>query len=453
MLLAREVLAAGRWLSRVSSSSRWFEGHARLLSSLPPHLTLTMPSLSPTMEKGNLSKWVKAEGDAVAAGDVVAEIETDKASMEMDSQEEGFLAKILVPGGTNDVDVGTPIAILAEDEDDVGKFADYAAPSTAGAPKGGEAGSAAEAASTSGDAPLKADRIGPAVQRLVRQMNIDLTSVVGTGPFGIVTKGDLLNADAGALATKEAAVASEEAAGVPAERAEPAAGEYEDVPHTTVRKIIAKGLLDSKTAFPHQYATVDVQLDALLKFRKDLKEMGVVASVNDYIVKAVALSLKETPQMNAYWDEEAREVKQNDTVDIAVAVATDGGLITPVIFEADGKKVSSINAEVEDLAARARANKLMPHEFQGGTFTISNLGMFGIKEFSAIINPYGTQGCIMAVGGGQERVQFGKNGELEGVTVMTCQISADGRAFGGQAIASFLKTFAVKMENPSSLFV
>ena len=230
------------------------------------------------------------------------------------------------------------------------------------------------------------------------------------------------------------------------------ADEYEDIPHTTVRKIIAKGLLESKTTFPHQYMSVDVKLDKLLQFRKELKQMGVVASVNDFIIKAVALSLREVPQLNAYWDKEAETVVQNERVDVAVAVATDGGLITPVVFDADVKKVSAIDEEVKDLAARARANKLKPEEFQGGSFTISNLGMFGISEFNAIINPYGTQGCIMAVGGGQEKTQL-IGGKPSALTVMTASLSVDGRAYGGEAMGSFLKSFALKLENPSSLLM
>ena len=384
---------------------------------------------------------------------MVAEIETDKASMEMDSQEEGFLAKILVPGGTSDVIVGTPIAILAEEQEDVAKFAQYAAADT-GAPESSESRSEGQAASTSsssGPAPgPKASRLGPAVLRLARQLNVDPASVSGTGPDGMVVKGDLLGSPPSASPLPSKPAPSTPA---PAATDDAAPDDHEDVPHTTIRRIIAKGLLDSKLGFPHQYATIDVELDPLLKFRKELKELGVVASVNDFVVKAVAVALRENPNMNSFWDESAGEARRSDSVDIAVAVATDGGLITPVVYGADGKKVAEINEEVKDLAARARANKLKPHEFQGGTFTISNLGMFGIKEFSAIINPYGTQGAIMAVGGGQERTVMEEDGSLGSVTVMTCQVSLDGRAFGGQEVGAFLKTFARKLENPSSLLM
>ena len=385
---------------------------------------------------------------------MVAEIETDKASMEMDSQEEGFLAKILVQGGTNDVDVGTPIAILAEMEEDVAKFKEYRAEGmavTSASTPASEATTSAE-----GGSATKADRIGPAVQRLVRQMNVDVSSVAGTGPFGVITKGDLLGVDKNSLPAKTSpaavkpaqetsSAATMESSGIPED-------EYEDIPHTTVRKIIAKGLLDSKNNFPHQYAAIDVNLDSLLGFRKKLKAMGVAASVNDLIIKAAAMSLREVPQMNSYWDETAGAVVQNDSVDIAVAVATDGGLITPLVRNADSKKVSAINAEVKDLATRARSNKLKPEEFQGGSFTISNLGMFGISEFTAIINPYGTQGSILAIGGGKEKVQLVSSKPVSS-TVMTASLSVDGRAYGGETVGVFLKSFRAKLQNPGSLFM
>jgi pyruvate dehydrogenase complex dihydrolipoamide acetyltransferase long form len=417
------------------------------------------------MTKGNLSKWVKSEGEEVMAGDVVAEIETDKASMEMDSQEEGFLAKILVGGGTSDIEVGTPIAILAEEEADVTKFKDY---SVSGLGSGGENAASSGSSSESGDVTSTSDtsrasRLGPAVQRLVRQGGVDISGVAGTGPFGIITKGDALGLGGRsappASKSPSASSASPKTDAIPenvnnnnSDESPSVGDEFEDVPHTTVRKIIAKGLLESKHGFPHQYVSADVKLDNLLEFRKELKSMGVVASVNDFIVKAVALSLREVPQLNAYWDREAEAVVLNDSVDVAVAVATDGGLITPVVFDADVKKVSAINEEVKDLAARARANKLKPEEFQGGTFTISNLGMFGVSEFKAIINPYGSQGCIMAVGGGQEKVQL-VGGKPTATTVMTASLSVDGRAYGGEAIAAFLQSFVLKLENPSSLLM
>lgn len=427
----------------------------RFSSSLPDHIELPMPSLSPTMTKGNLASWKKSVGEEIAAGDVVAEIETDKATMEMDSMEEGYLAAILVEAGTNDVDVGTPIAILVDSEEDVAKFEGYQ-PQGSPKPKEGADGAAAPPETpVSAEAAFdgaRRDRIGPAVRKLATERQIDLETLAGTGPFGIITKGDVLSATptpASKPTPPPAAAAA--AAPTPAEAAEP--GEYVDVPNTTVRKIIAKGLLDSKLNFPHAYVSQDVQLDSLLAFRKEMKGMGVTASVNDYVIRAVAMALKEVPMMNASWDDGGEgEVVVNGTVDVAVAVATDGGLITPVIYGADGKSVPQINAEMKSLAEKARANKLKPEEFQGGTFTISNLGMFGITDFTAIINPYGSQGAIMAVGGGQQKVAL-VDGEAKPVTILTVTLSADGRVHGGSTLASFLATFKLKMENPSSLFL
>ena len=407
-------------------------------------IELLMPALSPTMTEGKLAKWLKKSGDAIKSGDVIAEIETDKATMEMEAVDEGTLGQILVPEGTEKVAVNQPIAMLLLDGDAKGAAAKPAAPvkaEAAPAPK------AAVPQPVSAPAPKPAAAVpkvsgarvfaSPLAKRVAANAGIDLASVQGSGPQGRIVKADVDQAVSGGGARK-AAPASKAAAPV-ADFGQP----YKEVPNSGMRKVIAARLLEAKTTIPHFYLTIDCNIDEIVKVRKELAETGVKVSVNDFVVKACALALRKVPQANATWTEEAVRLYEN--VDISVAVATPEGLITPIVRHADKKGLAAISAEVKDLAARAKAKKLKLEEFQGGGFSISNLGMFGIKEFSAIVNP--PQVCILAVGAGSERAVV-KNGALAIANVMTCTLSCDHRVVDGAVGAEFLQAFQALIENP-----
>lgn len=408
-------------------------------------INITMPALSPTMTEGNLAKWHKKEGDQVKAGEVIAEIETDKATMEVEAVDEGILGKILVPAGTQAVPVNKVIAVLLEEGEkasDLGAPQEAATPAPAAkAPPAQTAASPAQAAPMPAPQQSKGDRVfaSPLAKRIAAEKKIDLSQIKGSGPRGRIVKSDLENAKA---AAPKAAAAN----------APPVAtGGVTKIPNNNIKKITAKRLLESKTTVPHFYLTIDCVIDNLLKARQDINEKAdgkYKLSVNDFVVKAVAMALKAYPAANVQWTDEA--VLQFENADISVAVATPNGLITPIVRAAETKGLQAISEEVKDLAKRARDGKLKPEEFQGGTFTISNLGMYGVKEFAAIINP--PQSCILAVGAGIEMPVVEK-GEIKIRTVMSCTLSTDHRSVDGAVGAEFLQYFKRYIENPVSMLV
>ena len=421
-------------------------------------IQILMPALSPTMTEGKLATWLKVEGDTVESGDVLCEIETDKATMEVEAVDEGTLGKILVAAGTEGVLVNAPIAVILEEGEDASAI-DAAVTTSApaatpvSAPDAAPAKPAAVASSApAGPAAPKAGRVfaSPLARRIAAQNNIDIAALTGSGPNGRIVKKDVEAAIAGGVATAPATQTPATAgAGAPA-----ATGEFTEAPNSTMRKVIAKRLLESKQTVPHFYLTVDCQIDELLNMRKRLNaaapegEGGYKVSVNDFVVRAVALALKQVPAANATWTDEA--IRLYNDVDVSVAVATPNGLITPVIRNADRKGLATISNEVKDLAARGRDGKLMPEEYQGGGFTISNLGMYGVKDFAAIINP--PQSCILAVGAGEQRAVV-KDGALAVAHVMTCTLSVDHRSVDGAIGAQFLQAFKRMVEEPLTMML
>jgi pyruvate dehydrogenase E2 component (dihydrolipoamide acetyltransferase) len=431
-------------------------------------IQILMPALSPTMTEGKLAAWHKKEGDAIAPGDVIAEIETDKATMEVEAIDEGVLGKILIEAGTENVAVNTPIAIMLEEgesADDIGSDAGSAPapapkpaakpePAPAPAPKPAAA-APAPAAKPAAPGSSSGDRVfaSPLARRMAEQAGLDLSAISGSGPNGRIVKADVEAAISGGAKTPAAARAPA-AAPAPAAAAPsadvPGMPDYDAIPNTTMRKVIAKRLTESKQFAPHFYMTVDCEIDALLATRKQLNERlsdGKV-SVNDLVIKAAAIALKQVPAANASWTES--EIRVYRSVDISVAVAIEGGLITPVIRGAQNKGLAEIAAEMKDLAARARDGKLMPEEYQGGTFSISNLGMFGIKDFCAVINP--PQGAILAVGAGEQRPVV-KDGALAIATVMSCTLSVDHRVVDGAIGAAFMAAFKKLIEDPLTMLL
>ncbi len=465
---------------------------------------ILMPALSPTMEKGNLAKWLKKEGDTIKAGDVIAEIETDKATMEVEAVDEGTLAKIVVPEGTADVPVNELIGLIAAEGEDVkavatgggrkpapaSKQAGAATP-TKPAPEAASPAKPAEAVSVPQglsqerarpqDAPTPPSEANgarvfasPLARRIAKEAGLDLAGLQGSGPHGRVVEKDVRAAMEGGA--KPAAVSKPEAA-APTPTATPtaakpvapagagdeatkklfAAGSYTEVPHDGMRKTIARRLVEAKSTVPHYYLTLDCELDALLALReqvntaapkdKDGKPVYRV-SVNDFVIKALALALIRVPDANVTWTETA--MLKHKHADIGVAVAMPGGLITPVIRQADTKTLSAIAIEARDFAARARARKLRPEEYTGGTSAISNLGMYGIKVFSAVINP--PQSSIFAIGVGEKRVVV-KNNAPAIATVMSVTISADHRAMDGALGAELIAAFKTLIEHPMSMLV
>jgi pyruvate dehydrogenase E2 component (dihydrolipoamide acetyltransferase) len=427
-----------------------------------------MPALSPTMTEGKIARWLKAEGDAVKSGQVLCEIETDKATMEVEAVDEGTLAKILVPGGTDGVKVNAVIAVIAGEGEDV-KAA--AASGGAPAPKAAAPVPAAAAAAAPAAAPVAApvaavpshgSRVfaSPLAKRLAEQGGLDLAKIAGTGPGGRVVKHDVETALAGGGAKKSTAPAPVAAAAAPvavavSSAALAAIGPHKLVPLSTMRKVIARRLTESKQQVPHFYLTVDCDIDKLLAGRVALNakspEKGPGAfklSVNDFIIKSVAAALRQVPNANASFSDDGMLLWEN--VDISVAVAIDGGLITPIIRDADKKGLVEISNTMKDLAARAKSGKLKPEEFQGGTFSISNLGMFGIKDFAAVINP--PQGCILAVGAGEQRPVV-KNGALAIATMMSVTLSVDHRVVDGSVGAEFLAAFKKIVEDPLAMLL
>ncbi|WP_424833347.1 pyruvate dehydrogenase complex dihydrolipoamide acetyltransferase [Ruegeria sp.] len=432
---------------------------------------ILMPALSPTMEEGTLAKWLVKEGDTVSSGDLLAEIETDKATMEFEAVDEGTVGKILIPEGTEGVKVNTAIAVLLEDGESADDIAatPAAVPATDTSTLGGNSGSPVSAASSgeggsSGGsatpapaAPVKADggRIfaSPLARRIAAQKGLDLAQIAGSGPHGRVVKADV----EGATAAAPAAAPAPAAAAAPTVPAGPSADavarmyedrEYEEIKLDGMRKTIAARLSEAKQTIPHFYLRRDIKLDALLKFRsqlnKQLESRGVKLSVNDFIIKAVANALQQVPACNAVWAGD--RVLQLKPSDVAVAVAIEGGLFTPVLQDADTKSLSALSTEMKDLAGRARERKLAPHEYQGGTFAVSNLGMFGIDNFDAIVNP--PHAGILAVGSGVKKPVVGDDGELAVATVMSVTMSVDHRVIDGALGAELLKAIVDNLENP-----
>jgi len=418
---------------------------------------ILMPALSPTMTEGSLARWLKAEGDSVKSGEVLCEIETDKATMEFEAVDEGVLGKILVAGGTSGVAVNTPIGVLLLEGEDASAITVASAPVATVVPAAAVATvSAAIPSSVSSVSQAPAgDRVfaSPLAKRIARDGGVDLKVIKGSGPHGRIVKADVEAVIASGPAKPAPAASS--VAGVPAKPATPAVANpfepaFEEIPNSTMRKVIARRLTEAKATIPHFYLSVDIELDALLKVRSDLngRSDAYRLSVNDFVVRAVALALKKVPAANASWGDDA--IKRYTDIDISVAVATPNGLITPIVHHADHKGLAEISAEMKSLAAKARDNKLKPEEFQGGGFTISNLGMFGVKEFAAIINP--PQGCILAVGAGEQRPVV-KGGALAVATVMTVTLSVDHRVVDGAVGAEFLAAFKTLIEDPLSMLL
>ncbi|MBS3022691.1 pyruvate dehydrogenase complex dihydrolipoamide acetyltransferase [Acidiphilium multivorum] len=424
---------------------------------------ILMPALSPTMTEGTLARWLKKEGETIKAGDVIAEIETDKATMEVEAVDEGVLGKILVAAGSENVAVNAPIAILVEPGEAVPDSAPAtpapkpaAAPEPVAAPAPAAAAPAAPAAETTGHGP----RVfaSPLARRMAQQAGIDLATLKGSGPNGRIVKADI---DAARGSAPEAAAPAPKApaAAPPAQAAAapaaPITAPHDAIPHSSMRKVIAKRLQAAKQTIPHFYLSMDVELDALLKLRAELNAQSpkegpgaFKLSVNDLIIKAVAVALRRVPAANASFTEEAM-IRYHD-VDISVAVAIPDGLITPIIRKADQKGLAAISNEMKDLAARAKAGKLKPDEFQGGSFSISNLGMYGISSFSAIINP--PQGGILAIGAGEKRPVV-KGEQIAIATMMTVTLSCDHRVVDGAVGAEFLAAFKSIVERPLGLML
>ena len=420
---------------------------------------ILMPALSPTMEEGVLAKWHVQAGDVVKAGDVIAEIETDKATMEVEAVDEGTITDILVAEGTEGVKVNTPIARLA-DEGGAAAPAPKAAPAAeapkAEAPKAAEPAkpAAAPAAAPAAKA-ASGERVfsSPLARRLAAQAGVDLKSIKGTGPHGRVVKRDVEAAGKGGATASAPAAAS---SGIEPAKVQSLAqmgipdGSYDLIPLDGMRKAIARRMVGSIQQVPHFPLTIDVEIDALLAARVKvnalLEKTGVKVSVNDFVIKAAAMALKAVPEANASYSPEG--IALHHHADVAMAVAIDGGLITPIIFKAETKTLSQIAVESKDLAKRAREKKLKPEEFQGGTFSVSNLGMFGIKAFSSIINE--PQGAIMSVGAGEQRPVV-KNGQLAVATVMTVTVTCDHRVVDGATGARFLQAFKPLIEDPVTM--
>ncbi len=421
-------------------------------------INITMPALSPTMEEGTLSKWFKSEGDSVEAGDVLAEIETDKATMEVEAVDEGILGKIVVKDGTEHVKVNAVIAVLLE-EGEKTEDIDVSAldtPSPTSLPEEEDNFDSSEVVISEArrvKPQEKTSRIfaTPLARRLAKDKNIDLVHITGTGPKGRIVKADILGFKQKTLPVSKPS-SQAVSSGPDAKKLSDLLGmEYTEIPNNNMRKIVAKRLVESKQTVPHFYLTVECQIDTLMRARKEINEAanGVYKiSVNDFVIKAVAQALKAYPAANVAWTDEA--ILQYDCADISVAVATPNGLITPIVKSAEKKGLKEISVEVKDLAGRAREGKLKPEEFQGGTFSVSNLGMFGVKSFDAIINP--PQACILAVGAGEKKPHVEGN-DIKIGTFMNCTLSVDHRAVDGAVGAEFLQYFKRYIENPVGMLV
>lgn len=419
---------------------------------------ILMPALSPTMEDGTLAKWLVKEGDPVSSGDLLAEIETDKATMEFEAVDEGIVGKILVPEGTEGVKVNDAIAILLEEGEELGDAPAAPKAAPAAAPTDAVEPTAAPATTRAAPAPVSADgsRVfaSPLARRIAADKGLDLSQIKGSGPRGRIVKADVENATAQPVAAP--ALAAAPTAAQPIAPAPSASGvlaayegrDYTEMPLDGMRKTIAARLTEAKQTIPHFYLRRSVELDALLAFRAQLNgqlaDSGVKLSVNDFIIKACARALQLVPDANAIWAGD-RIVKMARS-DVAVAVAVEGGLFTPVLKNSDHKSISALSAEMKDLAGRARDKKLAPHEYQGGSFSISNLGMFGIENFDAVINP--PHGAILAVGAGVKKPVIGSDGEVKAATIMSMTLSVDHRVIDGALGAQLLDEIVKGLENP-----
>ena len=448
-------------------------------------IEILMPALSPTMTEGNLAKWHKKVGDSVKAGDVVAEIETDKATMEVEAVDEGVIGELVVPEGAQGVKVNAVIARLLEEGEDAAslksapKPAAQPAPAAAApapkpaapAPQAAAPAPAPQPAPATKPAPVAAaaapsanghDRslASPLARRMAAQAGLDITRINGSGPHGRVVKADVEMALKGGAPAARAPSPAARPGAAPAPVMAPSLGmaqvaalagnaPYSPVPNGNMRRTIARRLTEVQQSVPVFYLTMDCEIDALLKARADVNaQVESKVSVNDFVIKAAALALRKVPAVNASWSEEA--VLRWNSVDVSVAVALEDGLITPILRNADQKGLAQISAEMKDLAARAKANKLKLEEFQGGTFSISNLGMYGVSEFTAVINP--PQSCILAVAAGEQRAVV-KNGQLAVATVMSCTISCDHRVVDGATAAQFMGAFRKFIEAPVTMLL
>ncbi len=425
-------------------------------------IEILMPALSPTMEEGTLAKWLVKEGDAVSSGDVIAEIETDKATMEFEAVDDGVIGKILVSEGTADVKVNTPIAMLLEDGESADDLGAAPTPTPQAAPSKPAAPAPAATQAATPAAPAKSgDRVfaSPLARRIAADKGLDLSQITGSGPRGRIVKADVESASP--QSTTATAQAAAPAATAPTPAAKPVdasaiARMYEGRAHTELpldgmRKTIAARLTEAKQTIPHFYLRRSVTLDPLMAFRAQLnaqlEKRGVKLSVNDFIIKACALALQQVPAANAVWAGD--RILQLEPSDVAVAVAIEGGLFTPVLKDAHQKSLSALSSEMKDLATRARDRKLAPHEYQGGSFAISNLGMFGIENFDAVINP--PHGAILAVGAGLKKPVVGDDGNLTVATVMSMTLSVDHRVIDGALGAELLQAIVDNLENPMAM--
>ncbi|XP_029656877.1 dihydrolipoyllysine-residue acetyltransferase component of pyruvate dehydrogenase complex, mitochondrial [Octopus sinensis] len=444
-------------------------------SDLPAHFKITLPALSPTMEAGTIVTWQKKEGDKVSEGDLLAEIETDKATMGFESSEEGHLAKILVAAGSANIPVGKLLCIIVENESDIEAFKTFVPTAADDEVIGGSVPASAApppppppppppkpvapAQTTHARAPAAPSRptggrvfATPLAKSLALEKGVDLNAITGTGPEGRIQAEDVEKfISTGAVPAVATQPVSVPAAATPAV-AVPGL-EYTDIPLSNIRQVIAKRLLQSKQTIPHYYLSVDVKMDNVIRLRKELNailsKQNIKLSVNDFIIKASALSCLKVPETNSSWMDSI--IRQYHSVDISVAVATDYGLITPIVTSADSKGLSAISKDVQSLAAKAKEGKLQPSEYQGGTFTISNLGMFGVKNFCAIINP--PQACILAVGGAEERLVAGSEEGFNVASVMSVTLSCDHRVVDGAVGAQWLAEFKRYLETPETMML
>jgi pyruvate dehydrogenase E2 component (dihydrolipoamide acetyltransferase) len=438
---------------------------------------ILMPALSPTMTEGTLTRWLKKEGEQIKAGDVIAEIETDKATMEVEAVDEGVLGRILVGDGTENVKVNAPIAVLVEDGEAVpseaasapAPAAPKAAAPTAAAPKAATPAPAAPKQAPAAPNPVVNGHAGsgerifvsPLARRMATQAGIDLSALKGSGPNGRIVRADIEAAQQGGVPAPApaAAPAPVAASAAPAARAPTPAitAPHKMVPHSTMRKVIAKRLSESTATIPHFYVSMDIEIDAMIALLGQLNAKSppkeapgsYLITINDMVIKAAAATLRKVPAVNASWTDDGMAFY--DDVDISVAVSIPEGLITPIIRQADAKGLATISREMKDLAGRARSGKLKPEEFQGGGFSISNMGMFGVSAFTAIINP--PQAAILAVAAGKKRPIVNKDGELAVATVMTCTLSVDHRVADGALGANWMRAFKQVVEDPLSLLL
>ncbi|XP_029626297.1 dihydrolipoyllysine-residue acetyltransferase component of pyruvate dehydrogenase complex, mitochondrial [Salmo trutta] len=443
-------------------------------SSLPTHMKVCLPALSPTMTMGTVQRWEKKVGEKLSEGDLLAEIETDKATIGFEVQEEGYLAKIMVSEGTRDVPLGAPLCIIVEKESDIAAFSDYVEtggaevstplpiPVAAASPAHVAPATTPAAASPAHVAPAtpRKGRVfaSPLAKKLAAEKGIDLAQVSGSGPDGRVTRKDIETfvppkaAPAAPVAAAPPSPASH--ARTPAPGVAAPTGTFTDVPISNIRRVIAQRLMQSKQTIPHYYLSVDVNMDQVLELRMELnaevKAQNIKLSVNDFIIKASALACLKVPEANSSWLDSV--IRQNHVVDVSVAVSTPNGLITPIVFNAHTKGLAAISSDVSALAAKARDGKLQPHQFQGGTFTISNLGMFGVKNFSAIINP--PQACILAVGGSEKRLLPADNEKgFDVASMMSVTLSCDHRVVDGAVGAQWLAEFRKFLEKPVTMLL